>query len=265
MNQHRTSLMRWPGRRGVRLLERNAMVYRRLWPVLIAGLLEPGLYLLGIGYGVGSLVGTLDVDGHGMSYAAFIAPALIATAAMNGAVYDTTFSMLHKLHYERVYDIMLATPLRAIDLAVGEVGWALLRGVIYTTSIVALAGVLGLVSSGWALVAVPAAMVITFCFAAVGCAVTTFLTSWQDTENVNLGQMLLFLASGTFFPVDRYPSAVRWLVELSPLTRGVHLLRGLAAGGAPAEPIVLDIVFLVLVGAAGMAVAARRLHRIVLV
>lgn len=254
---------RWRSGHGLRLLERNAMVYRRLWPVLVAGLLEPAFYLLGIGYGIGALIGQVDIDGRSVSYATFVAPALIATAAMNGAIYDTTFSMLHKLHYERIYDTVLATPMRSIDIAVGEVSWALLRGVIYTTSIVVVAATLGLIP-GWAIVAVPAAMVITFTFAAIGTAVTTYLRSWQDTENVNLVQMLLFLVSGTLFPIDNYPTGVRWLVELSPLTRGTHLLRELTSGAPAGSVVLLDVAYLIILGAIGLAVTAHRLRCIVL-
>jgi lipooligosaccharide transport system permease protein len=251
------------GRRGLRLLERNAMVYRRLWLVLLAGLLEPGLYLLGFGYGVGALIGTVGVDGRSVSYAAFVTPALIAVAAMNGAVYDTTFSLLHKLRYERIYDTMLATPMQPADIVAGEVGWALVRGSLYTTVIVAMSACLGLIRSAWALLALPAAALITFCFGALGCAVATYLRSWQDTENVNLAQMVLFLLSGTFFPVDSYPAAVRWLVELSPLTRGTDLVRQVL-WGVFSPTALADIGYLAALGALGSLACASRLRHAVL-
>jgi lipooligosaccharide transport system permease protein len=251
------------GRRGLRLLERNAMVYSKLWLVLLAGLLEPGLYLLGLGYGVGALIGTVGVDGRSVSYAVFVTPALIAVAAMNGAVYDTTFSLLHKLRYERIYDTVLATPMRPADIVVGEVGWALVRGALYTTVIVAMSVGLGLIQSFWALLALPAAALITFCFGALGCAVATYLRSWQDTENVNLAQMVLFLLSGTFFPVGSYPAAVRWLVELSPLTRGTDLVRHVL-WGAFSPTMLVDVGYLAVLGALGFVVCAIRLRRAVL-
>lgn len=251
------------GRRGLRLLERNAMVYRRLWLVLLAGLLEPGLYLLGLGYGIGTLIGPVNVGGRSVSYAAFVAPALIAVAAMNGAVYDTTFSLLHKLRYERIYDVMLSTPMRPADIVAGEVGWALARGSMYTTAILGMSAGLGLVQSAWALLALPAAALITFCFGALGCAVATYLRSWQDTENVNLAQMVFFLLSGTFFPVGSYPTAVRWLVELSPLTRGTDLVRHMLWGEFSATALV-DIGYLAALGMLGVITCARRLRRVVL-
>lgn len=260
-----TTGLRANARGGLRLLERNAMVYRRLWPVLVAGLLEPAVYLLGIGYGVGSLIGPVDTGDGPVSYAAFTAPAMVATAAMNGAVYDTTFSMLHKLRYERIYDVVLATPVRPAGVAMGEVYWALLRAFCYVGATVLLAAALGLVPPGRIAVVVAAAELVTFCFAGVGCAICTFLRSWQDTEIVNLVQMLLFLVSGTFVPVALYPAALRVPVELSPLTRGTGLLRELVAGTPSTGAVLIDVAYLVTLGVAGIAVTAVRVRRIVLV
>lgn len=251
------------GHRWLRLLERNAMVYRRLWPVLLAGLLEPGLYLLGVGYGVGALVGSVHTGGRSVPYAAFVAPALVSAAAMNGAVYDTTFSVLHKLRYERIYHTVLATPIRPIDIAVGEVCWALLRGSLYTAAIAAMAAGLGLARPVPALLVLPSAALVTFCFGAVGCAVATYLRSWQDTENVNLAQMVFFLLSGTFFPVGAYPAAVLWLAELSPLTRGTDLVRHVMLGRMEAT-VLADVAYLVGLGVLGLAVSARRFRRLAL-
>ena len=247
---------------GLRLVERNGLVYRRLWPVLLAGLSEPLLYLLGVGYGVGSLIGPVDVDGRSTSYAAFVAPALIATAAMNGAIYDTTFSVMQKLRYERIYDVLLATPLRPRDLAAGEVGWALVRGAVYSAFLLVAAALLGLVPSAWGVLVPLGTLLITFSFAAVGCAATTFLRSWQDIENVNLAQLLIFLFSGTLFPLSQYPAAIRWLAELSPLTRGVDLIRGLTSG-AFGGSLLVDVAYLVVLGMVGLGVASRRFARII--
>lgn len=247
---------------GLRLVERNALVYRRLWLVLLAGLSEPLLYLLGIGYGIGSLIGPLTVDGRTLSYVAFVAPALIATAAMNGAIYDTTFSVMQKLRYERIYEVLLVTPLGPRDLAVGEVGWALVRGSVYSAVLLAAAALLGLVDSAWALLVPLGTLLITFCFAALGCAATTFLRSWQDIENVNLAQLLIFLFSGTLFPLALYPPAIRLLAELSPLTRGVDLVRGLTTGTWSAT-LLVDAAYLALLGVIGLAVADRRFARII--
>ena len=99
-----------PGRSG-RLVERNLLVYRRGWLIIFSGFFEPLFYLLGIGFGLGGLVGPVSTDqGLTVSYAIFVAPALMATAAMNGAIYDSTFNLFFKLRYARTYDAVLATP-----------------------------------------------------------------------------------------------------------------------------------------------------------
>ncbi|MFI9388337.1 ABC transporter permease [Kutzneria sp. NPDC052558] len=250
--------------RWLRLVERNALVYRHVWPVLVAGLVEPFLYLLSIGYGIGGLVGSVQVGNQALPYAVFVAPALVATAAMNGAIYDTTFSVLHKLRYERIYDTMLTTSLSPRDIAVGEVSWAMVRGCIYTAAMLVITTAFGLTPLPWALSMLPAALLITFCFAAIGCAVTTFLRSWQDIENVYLVQTVIFLFSGTFLPVDRYPTAIRWLTELSPLTRGTDLLRGLNTGAPGVALSVVDVLFLAIIGVIGLRIAIRRLGRLIL-
>ena len=197
-------------RRSGRLVERNVLIYRRTWMIIFSGLFEPILYLLGIGFGLGSLVGNVEVAGqHPVSYAVFVAPALMATAAMNGAIYDSTFNLFFKLRYQHVYDAVLSTPLGPGDIALGEVTWALIRGTIYSACFLVVMTGLRLVASPWALLALPAAMLIGFAFAATGCAVTTFLKKWQDFDLLLLVLTPLFLFSATFFPITVYPRRCR--------------------------------------------------------
>ena len=118
---------------GQRLVERNVYVYRRTWMIIVSGFFEPVFYLVSIRLGLGALVGDVQVGGQTVSYAEFVAPALLATSAMNGALYDSTMNVFYKLKYARVYDAVLATPMGVGDVAVGEIGWALLRGAIYAT------------------------------------------------------------------------------------------------------------------------------------
>ncbi|MBO0876394.1 MAG: ABC transporter, partial [Pseudonocardia sp.] len=107
------------------LLVRSALAYRRAWLAFVSGFFEPVFYLFALGQGLGSLVGTLPgPDGSPISYAAFIAPGLLAASAMNGAVFDSTFNVFFKLRYAKLYDAMLATPLGPVDVALGEIGWA---------------------------------------------------------------------------------------------------------------------------------------------
>ena len=247
------------GRRAGRLVERNLWVYRHSWLIIFSGFFEPLFYLLGIGFGLGRLIG--DVDG--LTYAQFVAPALLATAAMNGAIYDSTFNMFFKLKYAKTYDAVLSTPLGVGDVAVGEVTWALIRGTLYALGFIVVIFVLGLALSPWALLAVPAAMLIGFAAAAIGTSCTTFIRKWQDFDMVFVVTLPLFLFSATFFPISAYPEAIRVVVELTPLYRGVHLIRGLTTGAI--EPTMLiDVAYLVVLGLIGLAIVSRRLRFLLL-
>ncbi len=247
------------GRRAVRVLERNVMVYRRTWLVILSGFFEPVFYLLGIGFGLGKVVG--DVDG--ISYAAFVAPALLATSAMNGAIYDSTFNLFYKLKYARTYDAMLSTPMDVPDVAVGEITWALTRGLIYAIGFLVVMAVLGLVTTPLALLAVPASVLIGFAAAGLGTAATTFVRSWQDFDLVFVITLPLFLFSATFFPITTYPEPLRTFVEITPLYRGVHLLRGLTTDNLD-PAMIFDVVYLTVMGCIGLWITSRRLGKLLL-
>jgi lipooligosaccharide transport system permease protein len=249
-------------RRAARVFERNVYVYRSAWFVLASGLLEPLFYLGSVGVGFGHLIGTVPYDGRRVPYADFVAPALLATSAMNGSIVDATFGVFHKLKHMKVYDAVLATPVGATDIAVGEVGWSLSRGLIYAGAFVVVAAVFGDIESWWALLALPAALLVGLCFAGLGTAATTFMRSWQDFDLVLLGTLPLFLFSATFYPLSTYPTAGRWVVEVTPLYHGVALLRQLMLGGLGWSALV-HVAYLAVLGSACIAVAARRLeHRL---
>jgi len=119
--------------RAQRIWEKNYLAYRRLWKVVFSGFFEPVFYLFAVGVGVGALVGEIGLpSGQIVAYAAFVAPALMAASAMNGAVIETTFNIFFKLQFGKVYEGILTTPMKPIDIAIGEIGWALLRGVLYS-------------------------------------------------------------------------------------------------------------------------------------
>ena len=211
---------------------RNMTAFRRAWLLLLSGFVEPVFYLFSIGVGLGALVGDVTTDG-GMTvpYAAFVAPALLASSAMNGAVADSTYNVFFKLKYQRLYDAMLATPLGPRDVAVGEITWSLMRGALYSAMFLVVALVAGLVQSWWALLAVPAAVLIGLAFGAVGMFATTYMKSWQHFDYVTLAIQPMFLFSATFFPLSTYPPSLQWVVGATPLYQGVALERGADAGG----------------------------------
>ena len=252
------------GRRAGLLIERNLMVYRRGWLMIVSGFFEPLFYLLSIGLGIGALVGAIPLgDGRTIPYTAFVAPALLASSAMNGAIYDSTFNVFFKLKYAKTYDAILATPVGVGDVAVGEIGWALIRGALYAGTFLLVMLAMGLVRSPWAILAFPASLLIGFAFGAAGMAATSFMRTWQDFDLVQLVILPLFLFSGTFYPLTTYPEPVRLLVELTPLYHGVDLVRGLTTG-ALGPGMLVHVAYLTVMGLVGLAITSRRLERLLL-
>ncbi|OLT13647.1 ABC transporter [Pseudonocardia sp. CNS-139] len=246
------------------LLLRSATASRTTWLAFVSGFAEPVFYLLAMGQGLGSLVGTLPgPDGAPISYAAFIAPGLLAASAMNGAVFDSTYNVFFKLKYGRLYEAMLATPLGPVDIALGEIGWALLRGGLYALGFLAVMGGFGLLVSPWALLALPAALVVAFAFAAVGMAATSYMRSWQDFDLVTLLVLPMFLFSTTFFPLSVYPRWLQVVVECLPLYHAVELMRGLTTGAVHLGMLGNLAYFAVMIGV-GVVVATRRLDVLLL-
>ncbi|HET9729499.1 MAG TPA: ABC transporter permease [Acidimicrobiia bacterium] len=250
-----------PGTRLWRLVERNALAYRRQWYIFASGFAEPVLFLLSIGIGVGKLVGDVHVGSQVVSYRAFVAPGLMATAAMNGSVLDTTFNFFIKYKYMRTYDAILATPVKAFDVAAGEVTWALLRGAIYAVAFLATIAAFGNVESWWALLAVPVAVLIGFAFAGTGLAATTFMRSFVDFDYVAVALNPMFLFSTTFFPLTRYPVALQVLVRCTPLYQGVVLERALLLGDVH-WTLLVHVAYLAVMGAVSVRVASRRIGRL---
>jgi lipooligosaccharide transport system permease protein len=249
------------GRGAGRILERNFLVYRRAWMLVFSGFFEPLFYLVSIGVGIGELVG--DVTGPGgtaVDYAVFVAPALLGSAAMNGAIYESTGNIFFKLKYGKVYDAVLATPMQSADIAVGEITWSLGRGAVYAAGFLVVMAAMGPMPSFWGILALPAALLIGFAFAACGMATATFMRSWQDFDLVNMVTLPLFLFSATFYPLDVYPEGFQVFTRLSPLYHGVELIRSLTFGVFDWS-LAGHIGFLVGMGAIGVAITSRRLKR----
>ena len=148
---------------------------------------------------------------------------------MNGAVYDSTMNVFFKLRHARLYDTVLSTPMVPADVALGEIGWAVIRGFIYSVAFLATMWALGMTGSPWVVLALPICVLIGFAFASVGMALTTFMRSWADFEYVPAVTLPLFLFSATFFPLSSYGSWA-WVVQLSPLYHGVALVRAANLG-----------------------------------
>jgi lipooligosaccharide transport system permease protein len=259
-----TSLLTLGSRRARYLVERNIYVYRHGWIVIFSGFFEPLFYLGSIGFGLGALVGSVNgPGGQPIPYQLFVAPALLASAAMNGAISEGTFNFFFKLRYNKTFDAILSTPLSPGDVAVGELVWALIRGGIYAIGFILVMAALGLVVSPLVILAFPAALLIGFGFGGVAMAATSFMRTWQDFDLIQLVILPLFLFSGTFYPLDAYPDGLRLFVQLTPLYQGVELLRSLVVGHL-VPSLLIHVAYLTVMGIIGLAIVARRLDKLLL-
>lgn len=245
--------------RASKLIERSVLAYSRMWLVIVSGVFEPLFYLFAFRIGFGKLVGEVaGPDGAPMSYVAFVAPALLASSAMNGAVFDSTFNVFFKFRYSKVYDAMLATPIGPLDVAVGEISWAVVRGGLYAVAFFLVMLSLGLVSSPLAVLLIPIALLVAAAFAAIGMTCATFLRSPSQFDFVQLAVMPMFLFSTTFYPLSVYPEPLRIVVECFPLYHGVELMRELSVGMLN-WGMLGHLAYLVLLAIFGVWAAARRL------
>lgn len=245
------------------LLLRNYIAYRGAWWIFVSGFLEPVFYLFSIGVGVGQLVTGFEFNGQRIPYAEFVAPGMLAASAMNGSVLDSTFNFFFKLKYNKLFDQMLATPLTTSDVARGELSWSLLRGGIYSLAFLLVMVAMGLVHSWWAVLAAPAALLIGFAFGGAAMALTTYMRSWQDFDYVTLGTLPLFLFSATFFPLTAFPGWLQWVIEFTPLYRGVVLIRELTTGAVTLDSA-FSVVYLLAMGLVGLVIVGKRLDRLLL-
>jgi lipooligosaccharide transport system permease protein len=243
---------------------RNAYALRHTgyWWVVISGFFEPLLYLLSIGIGVGALVKQFTLpDGRVIPYAAFVAPAMLAASAMNGALSESTFNFFFKMKYAKLYDAVLATPVQPFEVALGELLWALLRGGLYSTAFLGIMVAMGLTTVGWALAALPATVLVGLAFGGLGMTVATYVRGWQDFDYITIVQFAMFLFSGTFAPAQSYPFAMRVVVEATPLYHGVEIVRSLTTGTV-GWVLLWHAAYLAAFAVVGLMVAARRMAKL---
>jgi lipooligosaccharide transport system permease protein len=247
--------------RTIAVTRRNVILARHpgYWWVLVSGFFEPVLYLGSIGVGVGGLIGDVTlVSGRTISYAAFVAPAMLASSAMNGAISESTFQFHAKLRHQKLFDSMLATPITPFEIALGELLWSSVRTTIYAIAFLGIMVGTGLTTIGPALLALPATMLVGFAFGGLGSALATLVRTWQDFDYITLVSFAMFLFSGTFAQVDQYPLGVRLVVEALPLHHAVELVRGITTG-APVLGLLEHAVYLLVLATVGLTVAGRRM------
>jgi lipooligosaccharide transport system permease protein len=234
------------------------------WMVMLSGFFEPVLYLISMGVGLGAIVGSVQgPGGQEISYAAYIAPALLAVSAMNGAVYDSTWNVFFKMNFAKLYQGMLYTSLGPLDVAMGEIFLALLRGLLYATGFTAVMGIMGLITTPWAILMVPASVLIAFGFASFGMGVTSYMKTFQQMDWINFVMLPMFLFSATFYPLSVYPQTIQWLIQAMPLWHGVELLRQISVGVfSPATA--LHIGYYLVMVALGVLLTTGRLRKLFL-
>lgn len=248
-----------PSRYALSVWGRNFAMYRRTWRLnILPNFFEPILYLLSIGIGVGAYVSQMG----GTSYVAFLAPGLVAAAAMNGASFEVTYNAFVRMNFEKTYASMLTTPIEPDDVLAGEVLWAMTRSLLYGGSffvVVAAAGLAPLPASLWALPLVPLTGLL---FAALGIAFSLRIPSIDlFSYYFTLFLTPLFLFSDIFFPLkERLSGPWLLLAEVLPLLHPVRLMR--AAFRGEFQPILLwDLAYIVLLSAALLALAAKVTRR----
>lgn len=229
----------------------------------LTGFVEPVIFLVAFGYGVGTLIGAVEVNGEAVPYAAFIAPALLASSAMTGALMDSTFNVFFKMHFMKIYHTMMSTSLGPLDVAMGEIGWAMIRGASYAVGFTVVVGVAGLLTSWWALLMIPAAVLVAFAFAAIGMTITSYISSFHQLNWLNFWMLPLFLFSGTFYPITIYPEWLQAIIMATPLWQAIAMMRGLAFGVFDLGLLVHVLYFAVL-AVVGLALTTRRLDALFL-
>jgi lipooligosaccharide transport system permease protein len=251
-------------KRARRLVQRNLLVYKHTWMVIFSGFFEPLFYLLGIGYGIGHIVGKLNFGGLHIAYAAFIAPGMLASSCLNGAVTDGFFNPFFKLHYQKTYEGILATPMNVSDVALGEMFWAQIRGSLYAGIFLLVMWYLKLILSPTALFAFPAAVLIAAAFSSAAIMLTTMVKQIEDFNKVmNFIVMPMFLFSGTFFPLSVYPPALRMIVQATPLYNAAALLRSLTTG-VVGWGTVVNVAYLLVLLVVTLSIAIRRMQKIII-
>ena len=207
---------------------RDATVFKKVWfAALMFSFVDPFFYLLAMGIGLGAYIHSLE----GVPYREFIAPGLIASAAMYAASFESTYNVYMKLSHSHIYDAIVATPVEVKELVVGELSWATTRSVIYGSFFLVVVTFFGAVTSMWALLIVPALVLGGFCMAVIGMGFSA-LVDRVDLYSYYFTLFItpMFLFSGIFFPLSRLPEALQVVAWFTPLFHLVRLCRNLATG-----------------------------------
>src|SRR5215212_5139561 len=237
---------------------RNARVFSRLWRgALLPTFLDPFFYLLALGFGLGTYIAH---DVNGIPYKDFIAPGLIASAAMWSASFETTYNVYFRMNELRLYDNVLSTPIEVQDLVAGDLVWSASRATVYGTTFLVIVAAFGLISSPWAILIPPFVFLGGLCFSVIGYSFTALIPRIDlYSYFFTLGITPMFLFSGIFFPFDQLPGWVEAVAWITPLYHLVEITRGLATG-PEALQILIHSVWLAIVTALLFPIPVRAIR-----
>jgi len=231
--------------RFIKVWNRNLVTFQKTWKVnFITPLLEPLLFIAAFGLGFVGIVGSIRYGGAELSYMAFIVPALIATAVMNNAFFETTYASFVRMYYQKTFDGMLATPLSIEEIIIAEIVWSATKAAVAAGIMLVVLGAFGYVQFPYGLLVLPLAFLGGIAFGAVGLFFTGIIPS---IEMFNLPIFLfvtpMFLFSGTFFPVSNLPAWAKPFALAFPLYHLVELVRLLCLGRHETVPL-LSLIYL---------------------
>jgi lipooligosaccharide transport system permease protein len=247
----------------LRVAQRNALVYRRAWRgSLFTSFLQPTLFLLAMGMGVGSLMDQSALP-DGLSFLQFLAPGLLAAACMQTATFESTYPISGKMSWRRNYEAITATPIGIRHLVSGELAWIAVRLSTVAVAFTIVITAFGVPRSPLVLLAVPAAVLTGLAFSGPLVAYAATLTGTSNNFAVVFRFIItpLFLFSGVFFPLARLPRALQIVAWFTPLFHGVELTRGLTLGTLDSWVWVVHLAYLVGMTLTGVAAAFRTFDR----
>jgi lipooligosaccharide transport system permease protein len=244
-------------RGALRVWRRNMESWRKYYRSSLVGALgEPILSLLAIGYGLGRFV-----DIAGVPYVEFLAPGILAAAAMNAASFESTFGSFTRMTEQRTYDAILATPIGVREIVAGDALWAASKATLSGTAVLLVATAAGLVRSPWALALPPLALLVGLVFGAMGLVVSARARAYDFfTYYFTLAITVMYLFSGVFFPIESLPVWARAIAWCLPLTHAVAAARA-CMGGTVGPWLAVHVAVLGAVLLAAYALAVRWIGR----
>lgn len=247
-------------RRSLAVWRRNFLVWRKLMgPSLVLNFGEPAIYLLGLGFGLGYLIGDIS----GMPYLTFLASGIVASSAMNTASFEGMYSVYTRMVPQLTYDAMLATPVEIADIVIGEMLWCATKSVISGTAILCVAIALGAAEPWSVLVALPILFLTGLCFAGPALIMTAISPGYDFfSYYTTLVITPMWVLSGVFYPVSNLPEALHYVSVMLPLTHSVELIRDLVGGGLSEDSLIHFAVlgvFTVIGGYVAIMMIKRRL------